>query len=223
MKVLEKEGYARGSQRTIFQIVKRVFDAAKVDWPMGKRAAPKVQPSDVVKPALSVDDARLMINAAKEGKLAGDEAAFLALSTVLGLRCQELASIRDEDIDCKKRQIYVNTCKGGVQRYQLIPEEIIPYLEGHDFDKINTVNSLQPMFHRIEAKAGVVHKDGATWHSPRRQIDTELVQWNYVKTKIFMRWKLAGDMALAYVTLDPLKVDREVFEQAPHPFLPLWR
>jgi hypothetical protein len=77
------------------------------------------------------------------------------------------------------------------------------------------------LYRSIEAKAGLEHQDGAGWHSFRRSLDTILVQWNYIYTKIFLRWKLSGDMALAYVTLDPLKVDEEVFKH--HPFLPLWK
>ncbi|GAI21234.1 unnamed protein product, partial [marine sediment metagenome] len=93
MRSMEDEGYAKGAQRTIFQIVKRVFDAAQVPWPMGKRAAPKIQPSDVVKPALEPGEVGAMVEAAKNGTLASDEAAFLALSITYGLRCEELIRV----------------------------------------------------------------------------------------------------------------------------------
>ena len=221
LKRLEAEGYAKGTQRNIFQIVKRVFDAAVAPWPMGKRGAPKVQAADVVKPAAELDEIRTMVVAARTGKLEADQACFLALSTTYGLRREELVRIGGNHVDYKMERIWIDTCKGGVQRYQVIPCEIVPYLRSHDFNKAYSLFDMSSLYGEIEEKAGVPHRDGAGWHSPRRALDTILVQWDYIRCKIFLRWKLTGDMALAYVTLDPLKVDREVFEV--HPFLPFWR
>lgn len=222
MKKLEKEGYSKGSQRQVYQIVKRVFDAAGITWPMGKRAAPKVQPSDIVKPSVSSSVVETMVTAAKEGKLLPDEAAFLALSTTYGLRREEMIRIGSEHIDYENERIYITTCKGGTERYQLIPQEIVPYLQAHDWDKLYSLTGLTIMYGNIEKKCGIVHTDGSGWHAIRRSLDTNLIQWNYIYTKMFLRWRLSGDMAIAYVTLDPLKVDRTVFEQA-HPFLKFWR
>jgi len=221
MKKLDKEGYSKGTQRLIYTITKRVFDAAGVPWLMGKRGAPKVQPSDVLKPTLELEQVSIMVDAAKKGKLASDETAFLALSTTLGLRREELVRIGKEHIDYEAGRIYVLTCKGGIERHQLLAPEIIPYLKGHDFTKPYSLATMSKIYRSIELKAGIEHQDTAGWHSFRRALDTVLVQWNYIYCKIFLRWKLTGDMALAYVTLDPLKVDEEVFKH--HPFLPFWR
>lgn len=221
LKRLDDEGYAKGTQRNIFQIVKRVFDAALVPWPMGKRGAPRVQTSDVVKPALELDEIRTMVEVAKAGKLEADQACFLAKSTTYGLRREELVRVRGEHIDYEMERIWVDTCKGGVQRYHLIPGEIVPYLRSHDYSRAYSLFDMSRIYREIEAKAGLPHRDGAGFHAIRRSLDTILVQWDYIRCKIFLRWKLTGDMALAYVTLDPLKVDREVFEV--HPFLPFWR
>jgi len=221
LKRLEAEGYAKGTQRNIFQIVKRVFDVVQVTWPMGKRGAPKVQASDVIKSALELDEIRAMVEVAKAGHLQADHSCFLALSTTYGLRREELVRVRGEHIDYEMERIWVDTCKGGVQRYHLIPREIVPYLRSHDFSRAYSLFDMSRLYGEIEKAAGLPHRDGAGFHAIRRPLDTILVQWDYIRCKIFLRWKLTGDMALAYVTLDPLKVDREVFEV--HPFLPFWR
>ncbi len=221
MKKLDKEGYSKGTQRLFYTITKRVFDAAGAPWLMGKRGAPRVQPSDVLKPTLELEQVNTMVNAAKEGKLAPDETAFLALSTTLALRREELIRVEKQHIDYEKGQIYVMTCKGGIERYQLLAPEIIPYLRGHDFTRPYFLSTMSNLYRSIEIKAGIEHQNSAGWHSLRRALDTVLVQWNYIYCKIFLRWKLTGDMALAYVTLDPLKIDEKVYEN--HPFLPFWR
>lgn len=221
LKRLETEGYAKSPQRNIFQITKRVFDAAQVPWPMGKRGAPRVQPSDMVTPALELDEVRAMVEAAKAGELQVDQACFLASSMTYGLRREELVRIQPGDVNYKKQTIYVRTCKGGVERDQALAPEIVPFLERHDFSRQYSLFEMSRIYLEIEKRVGLNHVDGAGWHSPRRSLDTILVQWDYIRTKIFLRWRLTGDMALAYVTLDPLKVDREVFQA--HPFLPFWR
>ncbi|MCK4786917.1 MAG: hypothetical protein KAV87_24380 [Desulfobacteraceae bacterium] len=221
LKRLDDEGYAKGTQHNVFWITKRVFDAAQVPWPMGKRGAPKVQASDVVKPALDIDELRVMIETAKHGKLETDQACFLALSTTYGLRREELVRIQPGDVNYKMETVYVRTCKGGIERDQALAAEIAPFLEKHDFNREYSLFDMSRIYLEIEERAGLSHVDGAGWHSPRRTLDTALVQWDYIHCKIFLRWKLTGDMALAYVTLNPLKVDREVFEV--HPFLPFWR
>ncbi|GAH73644.1 unnamed protein product, partial [marine sediment metagenome] len=104
---------------------------------------------------------------------------------------------------------------------QALAVEIAPFLERHDFNREYSLFDMYRIYRGIEKRAGLSHVYGAGWHSPRRTLDTILVQWDYIRCKIFLRWKLTGDMALAYVTLDPLKVDREVFQV--HPFLTFWR
>lgn len=220
MRQLIKEGFAVGTQRKISQITKRVFDAAGQPWPMGKRGMPKMQPSDMVRPATEVGQVKQMVEAARDGRLASDEVAMLALATTYGLRREELARVRPEHIDYSLGRIYVMTCKGGIERWHLLAPEIVPFLQTHDFSRVYSPFCMSKIYLEIEKKTGIEHTDGAGWHALRRQLDTCLVQWNYLYAKIFLRWKLGGDMALYYVTLDPLSVDKIVFEH--HPFLKFW-
>lgn len=254
MKELDAEGYSKGTQRTIYGIVKTVFGAARsvveeekarlvssidpndatavaqvlkvlatppVDWPMPKRSAPRVEDGDVVAPALPVEDIAKMITAAKEGRLELPEAAFVALSTTFGLRREELARVRPEHI--KDGTIFVDTVKGGTARIHRIPREIIPFVTQYRFDWVHSLFLLSQLYHQIEFKCGIEHREGTGWHSPRRTLDTRLLdRLPLPAVRLFLRWKVKGssDMPLRYYSKELAENDREVF--AVHPFLGLW-
>jgi len=254
---LEEEGYARGTIRNVFGIVKRVFDAAKevsedernravseIDpsdpsaaakliqivskpgprWDVGKRANPKVEASDVVKPSLTFEEMEKMVLAAKSGVLEPAECLFLALSSIYGLRREELYRLRREHFDLDNRTFWVDTAKGGEKRYQLLCDEVVPYVENHDFDAYYSPFKVSWYFGRICDKAGVERRQGMGWHSGRRLLDTLLIdQFGELPAKIFLRWRLSASaaMELRYYTRDPIAVDREVLEK--HPVLELWR
>lgn len=193
-------------------------------WPMGKRDTPVVESRDVVKPALEMEEMAAMIATAREGRLKADEAAFLALSSTYGMRREELARVRPQDLNWEEETVWVDTIKRGEKREHLIPEEIVPYLAAHDFSRKYEVYQLSHMWRVIEYKAGVDHEDGAGWHSPRRLLDTTLLDLLPVPTvKHFFRWKMgtSSEMPLLYFSKKAAEVDREVF--AVHPFLPFWR
>lgn len=254
VKQLESEGYSRGSQRTIYGVVKAVFDAAKsvaeeektrlisavdpsnstavaqvlkllatppLEWPMPKRSAPTVRDEDVVAPAASVEDIARMIAAAREGRLEPVETALVALSTTFGMRREELALVRPEDIG--DGTIFINTVKGGTARIHHIPEEIMPFVTQYPFNRDYSLFQLSSMYHQIEYKSGVEYHPGTGWHAIRRQLDTRLSDYLPLPAvRLFLRWKIKGspDMAVRYYSKELEENDREVF--AVHPFLPLW-
>lgn len=251
---LEAEGYSKGTQRTIYGVVRTVFNAARsvaeeekyrllssldpqnpaamtemvailatppVEWPMPRGSAPRVEEGDVVAPASSFEDIGKMIVAAREGKLEPAEAAFIALSTTYGLRREELVRIRAEDI--KDGTIFIHTCKGGTQRTHIIPEEIAPFVSQYPFDRLYSRFQLIWLYHRVEFKSGVESRPGTGWHSPRRALDTYLMDYLPLPAvRLFLRWKVksSSDMPVRYYSKGLEANDREVF--AVHPFLPLW-
>jgi len=249
---LESEGYASGTIRMIYGVCKRTFDAAKAvheaertrlirqvdpndpravatvlqaialpgpSWDLGKRSSPRV--SEEVKPAASFEEIEAMVKAVRGNS--GPEEVYLALSSIYGLRRQELCLVRKEDIDFDKQTIFVKTIKGGERRDQLLCPEIIPILQTYDF-KNYSVFQMSALYRRICAAAQVEVPDGCGWHAVRRLLDTELVKrFGKLDTHIFFRWKLSSSslMEERYFTEDPLAVDRRVLSNG-HPFVPLW-
>lgn len=248
---LENEDYAQGTVRQAYAVAKRVFDAAKIVsdedkmqafknvdinnpsaaaemlkivhmsqapvWDMGKRQAPRV--TDALKPAHTLEEIEAMIRA----KLSGEERAYLALSTILGLRREELCRVRREYLDFEGGRIFVLTAKGGEQRWQLLPEEIIPYLD-IAFNSMS-VFGMTALYWRVCAKAGLEKREGYGFHAIRRMLDTVLVKkFGELMTHIFLRWKLSASsqMELRYFSEDPLATDQEVICNG-HPVVTLWK
>lgn len=252
---LEAEGYAPGTKRFILSIVKRVFDAAKTvyelqrtrlisevnpndstamtklikaislpgpNWDLGKRWMPNVETSDIVKPASTFDELTAMIAATKNG---GPEAAYLALSSIYGLRRVELHRVRREHLDFGDKTIYVMTAKGGERRKQLLCDEVIPILMDYSFAKEYSPFKMSELYGKICAKAGVELKEGSGWHSPRRFLDTALVStFGELPAHIFLRWKISSSslMIERYFSRSPLEVDREILTGG-HPLVKEWK
>ena len=251
---LRKAEYAPGTIRKVYGVVKRVFDAAKsvheqgrtrlisqVDterpeavaevlkamalpgpvWDLGKRSAPKVESEDEVKPAHSLEEISAMIEAVKSDT---ESAAYLALSSIYGLRREELCRVSAEHFDFKKKTIYVLTAKGGERRNQLLCDDIIPLLKDYGFKRQFSPSGMSNLYHKICYRANIVPEDGSGYHNLRRFLDTSLVDIvGELPAKIFLRWKLSSssEMQLRYYTKDFLEVDKRVLEQ--HPIVPLWR
>ena len=267
---LRGEGYAPGTIRKVYGIVKRVFDSAKavhevertrliteVDlskidinkpsavaelikaqtemqkamslpgplWDVGRRGAPRVASEDEVKPAATFEQLKAMIDMVKDGSLGIAEAIYLILSSIYGLRREELCRVRAEHLDFKEKTIYVLTAKGGERRNQLLCDEVIPILKEYDFSREYSPFKMSALYHRISAKAGIELKEGSGWHSPRRYLDTELVNlFGQLHAHIFLRWKISSSslMTERYYSEDPLQIDHEILTGG-HPLVELWR
>lgn len=194
-------------------------------WDVGKRAAPKVSSGAVVKPAATLEEMQTVIAAAKGGVLTPGETAYLALSSVYGLRREELCRVREEHLNFQKNTIYVLTVKGGEQRHQLLCDEVIPYLKAYRFQEEYSPYNMWAIYQRIWAKAGIRPRDGSGWHSPRRYLDTTLVNvFGELYAHIFLRWKLSSSsrMTERYYSQDPLQIDEEILTSG-HPLVELWR
>lgn len=194
------------------------------NWDFGKRSAPRVEAQDVVKPASTLEQLSAMVAAAKKGVLSVPERAYLAVSSIYGLRREELSLIRPEHIDWGKQTIFVTTSKGGERRNQLLCEEIIPYLAEYRFPEVLTLFQMSAMYQRIAFKAGVELPYLSGWHSPRRFLDTALRDLcGELETKIFLRWRISAssEMVERYYSRDPLLIDAQVL--AVHPVVALWK
>jgi len=191
-------------------------------WDLGKRAAPRVEAEDMLKPTATFEEMRAMI--AARDKLELPEIVYSGLSSIYGFRREELVRVRREHLDFKGKTIYVLTAKGGERRKQLLCDELIPYLKEYHFGDGFTPFQMSYLYWRICAKADIRPPDGSGWHSPRRYLDTVLRDLcGELHAKIFLRWKISSspEMVERYYSRDPLSVDAEVFEK--HPLVPLWQ
>jgi integrase len=237
--MLRKE-YSPGTVNFVFRVICRLFAVNDLPWPYRRGEAPTIKEREEYRPQLSPEIIEAMIRTAREGKLRTDEQCFLALSTIYGLRRAEMVNLRPEDVNLKSCTLYVSTVKFGRECYHLIPPEIKPYLETHDFNTRYGEATLSVIFRRILIKstAGQLKSRLIGWRSIRRAVFEGLIKngVNPLAARKFMRWKSAtGDMktfARHYGTvvvglgitpsvLDEAEGDAKIFEK--HPFLRFWR
>lgn len=230
---LKERDFKDSSINLKWRILRRFFIVNGIRWPFKKSEAPRIRESTVDARALHPEIIRRFIRLAIEGKLTQAEAAVLALCTTYGVRRSEIVTIRPEDVDFKSQTILVKTEKHGRERYHMIPEQILPWIEGYDFPKINE-NRVRQIYKEIERKAGMEHIDMTGPHAIRRTLVTLVGRYcSELEVKKFFRWG-ATTMpqkytAVKFVGLDEeeIQVDKEdqniderVFAQ--HPFLKLW-
>lgn len=240
---LKKEGKRPGTINFVFRVIRRLFvvNFGEKDWPYKQGEAPQVSQRDEYRPALDHPIIARMIEVALAGGLRTDEGAMLALSTTYGLRRVEMCELAVKDINLKDGTLFVSTVKGGRQRYHLIPEEIKPVLEAHDFEQRYSQGYMSQMFWGIinKCELDVLKTETLGWHSVRRPLLTSLIETGLdpFAAKAFLRWKGgAGDLAMperyysntviglqgSKVVTQEGKKDAEIFEKY-HPYVGLWR
>jgi hypothetical protein len=238
-----EQGISEGSLRTYYAVLEKLYKANRKvnpatgevawDWPLESGDRPEA-PSVATTPAFTREEVTELI---KNRELySKGECFYLAIATIYAPRRIELARIKKRDI--KDHTIYIDTAHGGEKRTQLIPDEIMPYIEAYH-PKEHNVRALTFMFDRICVKGLGEHKQDYGWHSLRRTLDTllpiALAKADKPLTLVgyFMRWNrkstgarfLGAPMGGVYarpeiMSSDPYFADREVFSV--HPFLPLW-
>ena len=237
---LKRQGKSAGTINFTFRVIRTLFNVNKLDWPFRRGEAPQIGQRDEYKPALDPELIKVMIEAAKNGKLDNSLSCFLALSTVYGLRREEMCDLEPGDLDFTANTIFISTAKFGRERYHLIPEEIKPYLESHDFNERYSPLQMSQLFWRIinSSGLGALKPQRLGWHSIRRTVKTLLDDSGLSPYSVhsFMRWKgvereFAMDVryhASHFVGLEGTRLiteeaqsDKEVFEH--HPLLLYWR
>jgi len=229
-----------GTVNFAFGVVRTLFRVNELEWPYRRGEAPRVGQRDIYKPSLSPELVKRMIKAAKNGTMDTTPACFLALSTIYGLRREEMCTLTPADVNLEKRMLYVSTAKFGRERYHLIPAEIIPYLERHDFSCRYSLLQMSQIFWMVVTMTGldVLKPKRLGWHSLRRSVVKMLYDagLNPQLIHYFMRWKGATPefaMDARYyattevglegetVVTEEARSDEEVFGK--HRFLSWWR
>lgn len=236
---LRDRGYADGTIHQVWSCLRRFYNVNGIEWPYRKGEGPVVRELAVHAPALDPKLVVKCIRMAKEGVLDKVETRLLALSTTYGLRRAELATVgRPRD-----GLIYVETAKHGRQRYHLVPNEILEYIDG---PPIMSVWKVTRAWHQIQEKTGIAVlreeslKHGEPWevgwHAIRRILNRLLIDAGLPIPTVmdFLRWKRSQtSMPLRYysatvigegrrITIDAQdrEIDMAVFEV--HPFLKVW-
>lgn len=233
---LRKSGFKDSSLDFIFRIIRTLFRRNGWEWEFRRSEGPQVQEDQVDAPALDTDLIGEMIIAAKSGVLTPEEAAYLSLSTIYGLRRTELGALTQADVNLADKTLYVATAKHGRARTHMIPSQLIPTLSLHEFRPVSNFR-LQCIWEFIEYRIGFTHIQRVGWHSIRRTLISSLLDYLAPYTVYsFLRWKQASsqDMLFRYSAVrfigrgasttrvfgEAQDVDQKVFEV--HPFLALW-
>jgi len=237
---LKRQGKSPGTVNFAFRVIRTLFNVNKLDWPFRRGESPQIGQRDEYKPALDPELIRIMVEAARNGRLEGAPACFLALSSVYGLRREEMCDLQPSDVDLKADTIFVSTVKFGRERYHLIPVEIKPYLGRHDFNVRYSLTQMSQLFWVVVNRSGLeaLKPQRLGWHCIRHTVKTLLDDSGLSPYAVhdFMRWKsvereFAMDVryhASHFVGLEGTRVvteeaesDKEIFLK--HPLLGFWR
>lgn len=232
-----KSGYTANTIRRHHVVILRgLFKANGLAWPMHRWELPPVRESDVFAPALDAGLIRRMVEAARAGRVSPEGTALLALASTFGLRRGEMAGLGPGDVDLKNRLLHVATLKRGRERVHVLPAVIVPYLERGLWGRL-TPRQVSEYFYEVESAAGIGRLRETGWHSLRRALVRGLVEAGVpeVAVRNFLRWKKSEvDMVARYYSttvlteggsyLDTTAEERQVDEMVfrVHPFLPMW-
>lgn len=216
---LEEAEYTVNSiNRHIFAI-KKFFSSNGLEWEDTIKAQ-FVNLFDTDTPTISREDlGRVIIATKKHGNLV--DMSYLALSSIYGLRRQELAEISNNRINKQKSTIHIRSIKHGLERDHLIPDQI-GFIKDYNFEeqKLPTISLL---FSKIALLAGYNRESGEGWHSIRRALVSGLFdnEISDASIEFFMRWS-PKNISRRYNTQgkNPSVADAKIF--AKHPFLPFW-
>lgn len=227
-------GIGEGSLRTLFAVLKKLYETNRWDWPFIEDDRP-LAPSEANAPAFTEDEVATLIG--NRDRYTEAEAFYLACSTTFGMRREELARVIRKDI--KLPGFLVHTAKRGPERWHLIPDELIPVFTAYK-PAARWSSGLTTMFQRIMEKSDLGPMKGYGWHSIRRTLDTllpiALAQQGLPLTFVaeYLRWSkksagarfLGSPMAGHYthseiLSTDPYALDRLILPI--HPLLAYWR
>jgi integrase len=211
-----EQGRSRSYVRWQFYPIKALFSYREMQMPVKLRIIPTAKWSEIRAPALDFDEVAAFIETAHKGLISAADTALVCACTVWGFRRVEMGQFTVEgDL------VSVSAAKGGPQRVHLIPEQLIPVLQGHEQRDARYVGDRFPIISRL---ARVKHRDGMGWHSIRRSVSTALTE-NGVPDptlKAFMGWSNGGssNMPSRYYRPRAREVDQIVYNV--HPFLAMW-
>ncbi len=243
---VKRKGYKASTMKKEYSVLRRLFIVNRLEWESKRGDAPAINEKDGIAQRLDPVLIREMIQMAR-GKLTSHSfeptlahRAYLALSTMWGLRRGEMTRITPASLDTKSSLIYVETEKKGRARWHYVPPQIMPVLLAWGFDIKLTPWQASALFLDWREMAGLElppHIRRLGWHSIRGTLDYELLAAGLPVPDVakFMRWRRDdSDMVSRYssmavigrgettrvLSVDEKKADLKVMEV--HPFLKDW-
>lgn len=244
LKHLAKEGFADGTIHTNFDIALRLAKVNGIHLDFLRHERPIVREREQYRPTFDPADIETMVKCVRGLKATPVEvkpqhAAFLALSTVYGLRRIEMVEIEPSSLDIANKTIFIQTAKKGRQRFHLVPDNILEYLEAWGFWQKASRTYVSNLFNDLKQMIGYQQApdEEVGWHSIRRSAVDEAYNCGLSEPAIydFYRWKPpTRNMPLRYATgrrvgthaqhaivaFGDRRFDEEVFEK--HPFVRFW-
>lgn len=218
-----EQGFSQLSIETMLRPIRLV--AQIQGWTFPKLSMKKARDSEIYRPMLSKEDVAKAILVGREGALVGKELALLALSTIYGLRREEMSLPDAPVVDLEKGTMRVKTVKGGEVVTHLIPDEIRGYLSEYEAFSYGYTAQL---YREIMCRVGIRYGWRYGWHTIRRTLVTELLlsEISSVTVHRFMRWSdgsIKGNFGvmMMYAKKDQARIDSEIFKV--HPFLKHWQ
>lgn len=216
---LKKEGRKPNYLRFNYYVISRIYKT--MDWD-GLTGPPNLPDETIERKIFSKDDIIKLIESTKV-KGTDQEKAFLAASTIWGLRRSEIIKIKPEDIEDNK--ILIHTRKGGLDRKHQIPNEIRPYIYNYDWKDRVSSSRANVLFEVILYKANfnLADYNGYSWHAIRRALVTQLVMDGMSEMKVhhFLRWKTGKSIVYTYARLPDKDIEEEIYKK--HPYLYAWK
>lgn len=238
---LSDEGYADGTILHDFEIIRRLAIVNGIPWDFKRDEKPKLREIDIYTPLLASEDIKAMVECVRGLRDSPipprpEHRAFLALSTVYGVRRIEMLEVEPHFLDVKGKTIFIQTAKKGRQRYHLIPDNILPYLVDWGFQRRLSRTSLSYIFVELRHMIGLTAEE-VGWHAIRRSAVAEAYRCGLSEDIIYSyyRWKRPlSNMPMRYATGNVVgtagkhidvpfgdrRVDEEVFKV--HPFVKFW-
>jgi integrase len=226
-----------------WSVLRRLFLVNGLQWDAKRGDAPVVSERDGITQRLDAEIIREMIRIARGEQTSfafaptSAHKAYLALSTIFGLRRGEMTRITPKSIDTKGNLLYVETEKKGRARWHYVPSQIMPVLLDWGFDVQLTPWQASALFIDWREMAGVTLPESVRrlgWHAIRGTLDYELLaaglpipdvakfmRWRRNETEMTMRYssmQVIGKSGTTRVlSVDEKKADLKVMEA--HPFL----
>ena len=217
---LKSKGFSDNYLRLIYYILHRLAktDKKEIDIP-----PPKIEKSGIYQPIFSVEEIKQLISGCKK-HCDTQQKAYIAVSTVWGLRKVEVLRIREEDVDKKKNTIIIKTAKGGRPQQYTIPKQIKDVIYKCKWEEISKAKIYGIFKYILYLCDFDLNKyNGYGFHSIRRALITEMLKSgidNYT-VALWCRWAIPQfGMLPTYAHLVKEDLEKKVYPL--HPFLKLW-
>ena len=217
---LKTKKYSDNYLRLVHYILCRLAKTNKKDVDI---TPPKIEKTKVNQPVFNLEEVKkLIVNCKKYCDI--QQQAYVAVSTIWGLRKIEILRIRKEDIDKKENTIIIKTAKGGRPQAYTIPEKVKDILYSYKWEEVSRANIYGIFNYTLYlCKFNLEDYIGYGFHSIRRALITEMLRAgiDHYTVALWCRWAIPQfGMLPTYTHLVKEDLEKKVYPK--HPFLKLW-